>query len=376
MNEQEALARLRFESRVFTLAKDPEYPQENQDVCGVDEPRGVAALADGVSSALFSRLWARILVEAALEGLPDPEDLEAFRGWLADRRKAWNDQIDVSRLSWYQKPKLREGAFSTLLWVRLVTPDESSAFESADASRPLRPGGGSARGWRLRALAVGDSCLFYVREGKVLARFPIQTSAEFDRAPTVLGSVDRNRDSLIQFHRLDQPCQPGDLIVLCTDALADWALRLEESGAAPYWPRYWDQGPEAWREEIVALREQGLMRYDDATLGLLRIVEAGWPSASGSLHAPAAEPSAPMPPLGPAEELASESPPVGEEPAVSQALEPISQPWFDKVVSLTEHAADRVARRLAQGLRRLAHARQVVQSRLEQYRKRWRRPDR
>ena len=87
--------RLRFEWRVLTLAKDADYPEENQDVFRVDDERGVAAIADGVSSSLFARQWARILVEAALEGLPDPDDRQALARWLAEHRAAWSRQIDV-----------------------------------------------------------------------------------------------------------------------------------------------------------------------------------------------------------------------------------------------------------------------------------------
>ncbi len=251
--------RLRLEWRVLTLAKDADYPEENQDVVRVDDERGAAAVADGVTSSLFARLWARILVEAAVSGMPDPDDREALARWLAEHRAAWSRQIDVSRLAWFQKPKLREGAFSTLLAIRLVPPGEA-----AQEGEPT---------WRLQGLAIGDSCLFYVREGKLLRKFPIQTSAELDSDPLVLGSVDLNRDELLSFHRLDEPCRPGDLVVLCTDALADWALRLEESGNPPAWETYWATDPSAWREEILAMRAERQIRCDDTTLGLLRIVD-------------------------------------------------------------------------------------------------------
>ena len=86
--------RLQMTSRVLTLAKDPDWPDENQDYCRVDEARGLAAMADGVASAIFSRLWARILVTAAVEGLPDPDDREVFARWLAERRQ---DEVGMGR---------------------------------------------------------------------------------------------------------------------------------------------------------------------------------------------------------------------------------------------------------------------------------------
>jgi hypothetical protein len=268
--------RLQLASRVLTLAKDPDWPEENQDYCRVEGARGVAVAADGVTSAIFSRLWARILVEAAVDGLPDPDDREPFARWLSARREEWSRQIDVSRLAWFQKPKLREGAFSTLLYVRLIPPEEAEEGN---------------RAWRLSALAVGDTCLFYVREGSILRKFPVQSAAELERNPVVLGSIDLHRDDQIKFCRMEEPCQPGDLVVLCTDALAEWALRLEESGRQPQWQTYWDIPQAAWEEEIKTLRTEREIRCDDTTLVLLRVADED-SIASRPAVLPAAEPAA------------------------------------------------------------------------------------
>lgn len=251
--------RLRLDWRVLTVAKDADYPDENQDAVRVDQERGTAAIADGVTSSLFARLWATILVEAAASNLPDPDDREGLARWLAEHRAAWSRQIDVSRLAWFQKAKLRDGAFSTLLAIRFVPPDDATKQDAPT--------------WRLRGLAIGDSCLFHVREGRLLRKFPIQTSAEFNSDPMVLGSMDLNRDERLSFRRLDEPCRPGDLVVLCTDALADWALRQEESGNPPAWEAYWDLDAPAWKERILSLRAEREIRCDDTTLLLLRIMD-------------------------------------------------------------------------------------------------------
>jgi hypothetical protein len=65
----------------------------------------------------------------------------------------------------------------------------------------------------------------------------------------------------------------GDLLVLATDALAAWAMRQAEAGHPPAWEDYWDTPAEAWQEEIVRLRSQEEMRYDDTTLVLLRVTD-------------------------------------------------------------------------------------------------------
>lgn len=255
---QGPLKRLRWDWRVLTVAKDADYPDENQDAVCVDGQRGAAAIADGVTSSIFARAWAAILVEAAVRGPPDPEDREALARWLAEHRAAWRRQIDCSHLAWFQKAKLREGAFSTLLVIRLVPPENASA--------DVEPT------WRLQGMSIGDSCLFHLRGGRLLRKFPIQASEEFDHNPLVLGSVDLHRDEHLAFQRLDEPCEEGDLVILCTDALAHWALRQEEAGLAVDWEAYWDMDPAAWKERILALRSEREIRRDDTTLALLRIV--------------------------------------------------------------------------------------------------------
>lgn len=256
-----------FESRVFKLAKDTEHPEEYQDAYGLDAARGIAVVADGVASAIFSRQWAGILAQATVADTPDPHDKETFGRWLHQRRRAWSQQIDAGSLAWFQKAKLPLGAFSTLLWVRVLPIEEN------------RPGAFGA--YRLRSFAIGDSCLFHVRRGELVRTFPVQKAAELQADPVVLGSVDLNRDQLMEFTSLDELCYGDDLLVLCTDAVADWALRLIESGKMPAWDAYWSMTHRDWQNEIISLRQRRQMRYDDATLMLLRVrgqgVEIGQP---------------------------------------------------------------------------------------------------
>ena len=345
--------RLQLASRVLTLAKDADWPEENQDYCRVEEARGLAAMADGVASAIFSRLWARIVVEAAVEGLPDPDNREALARWLSARRDEWSRQIDVSRLAWFQKPKLREGAFSTLLYVRLVPPEEAQEGN---------------RTWRLAGLAVGDTCLFYVREGEIVRKFPIQSAAELDRNPVVIGSIDLGRDDQVKFHRMEEPCQPGDLVVLCTDALADWALRLEESGQRPPWQTYWDMPQPAWEEEIKSLRSQREMRYDDTTLALLRVADED-SIAPRPVAVPAAEAA-----TGPCQSAAAVPGPAAEPPPVPAAgpVAPAESPspaehWVQRIGEVSETMGRQLSERAAWAAERLKEAGQSARSALKKY---------
>ncbi|MGD0896462.1 MAG: hypothetical protein ABR915_01420 [Thermoguttaceae bacterium] len=250
----------RLDARVLALSKDPDQPSGYQDACAVDARRRIAAIADGVSSSIFSGPWATILTEAAVGDAPDPAEQDLFAAWLATQRRLWASRIDTSSLAWFQRAKLPMGAFSTLLWVRVLEAQQAAA--------------GSFGGYRLLAHAIGDSCLFQVRRGELVRSFPIQSSAELDADPMVLGSVDLKRDQLLRFAALEEFCYPEDLLILCTDALAQWALRQYESARPPDWDRYWNMSPEEWRARIGSLRQERQMQEDDTTLVLLRVVDS------------------------------------------------------------------------------------------------------
>ena len=206
------------------------------------------------------RSWARSH-PGGVADWPD-QPTRRFAAWLAQRQQ-WSDQIDTSGLAWYQQAKLREGGFATLVWVRIT-------------AAPDPPAGSNT--FRLQSLAIGDSCLFHIRGDEMLASFPKSASLDFDSSPLVLGSVDLHRDGQLQFERLAADCRPGDLVVLCSDAVAAWALDCRERGQPVRWSDYWQMPAEAWIESIRGLQSAGRMRYDDATLLLLRLgaaVEAG-----------------------------------------------------------------------------------------------------
>ena len=77
------------------------------------------------------------------------------------------------------------------------------------------------------------------------------------------------------FQSLDVECRSGDLLILATDAIAAWALARGEAGEEPDWEACWRMSESAWRKWIVRLREDQLMRYDDATLLILRLGDRG-----------------------------------------------------------------------------------------------------
>lgn len=248
-----------FEHRTFWLPKDLSNAKGYQDASEVAPEAGVAAIADGVSSSLFSGSWAQLLVKGVVADPPAVFDANLMHPWLNLRREAWRAPIDVNTLAWHQKPKFQEGAFSTLLWIEM--------FHVGEDDQATGP-------YQVRCYAYGDCTLFHCREGRVVRAFPFEDSKLFGVEPPSLGSVDRQQDHLLQFQTLEDYVQPHDLLVLTTDALALWALVELEAGRSPDWESFWSKTDDEFREQIVQLRQENRIRFDDTTLVLLRVADA------------------------------------------------------------------------------------------------------
>jgi hypothetical protein len=297
---------MRTASRVFWMPKDPAHPGEYEDAFALDEARGAAAIADGVGSAIFSRQWADLLTQAVVARPPAVSEA-SFWDWIAEKRQAWKDSIDFSRLSFAQRGKLRQcgGAFTTLLWV------EWSPCEGAP-------------GWR--AFATGDSGLLHVRGGQALQTFPVTTAAELKEDPLTIASVNLHKDHLLEFRTAEGVAEPCDLLVLCTDALLGWALTRAEAGNPIDWGWLWDRSEDDFRAWVQTLRDEDTIRVDDTTLILLRVLADEPATKDGDGNVPSL-------PDG----LAQPAPDVGQ-------LEP-SGPADDRIVAQpTDLSAAEVAR--------------------------------
>lgn len=204
------------------------------------------AVADGATESSFSGLWARQLVRGYSKQGWTSKDL-ARR--LPPMQQAWQQEVQSRPLPWYAEEKARFGAFSTL--IGLTLHDHT----------------GARRQGTWRALAVGDSCLFQMRQQKLVASFPLSDAAAFDHSPVLLSSrPEPNRAALEAVQSLSGFWQTGDEFLLMTDALAAWFLR--HGGTVACRPPSGDFA--AW---IHDLRQHRLLRNDDVTLVRVRIEE-------------------------------------------------------------------------------------------------------
>ncbi|MDB5387894.1 MAG: hypothetical protein JWM11_3540 [Planctomycetaceae bacterium] len=242
-----------FQSRQFHVPKDYETPQYYEDASAVNVEAGRAAIADGVSSAVFSGTWAEILTRSVVANPPDVHDSAQFAAWLVDRRKEWATGINVATLPYHLMMKLRQvgGGFSTLSWIE-VQHDTGAAEPDHE--------------YIVRGLGVGDSCVFHVRQGEVLAKWPMQDSAEFEADPISIGSVNFQRDQALEFKEFVWHCRAGDLVVLATDAVSAWAYRMLEAGEVVNWEDLSRLPDSDLSQYLTALRESHWLKRDDSTI--------------------------------------------------------------------------------------------------------------
>ena len=249
----------------------------------------VAAISDGASESMLAKVWSRMIVDrVAREALADRDLLsdptgsysrfvtdlvDSWEPWLADYTK---QRAEAGRpLQWYEQAKLESGAFATLLAFRIDLPPQGDDASTAHATVPLQ----EARGWR--AAALGDSCLFQVRDHEVVMRFPVQSAQDFGTTPDLLGS--RNRDTALIAERTrftSGEFRHNDNFFLMTDALAAWFLTLAD-GPEPELrdalqtlidlSRPNDQA--GFRNWISRLRADGTLHNDDVTFVHIDILE-------------------------------------------------------------------------------------------------------
>jgi serine/threonine protein phosphatase PrpC len=213
--------------------------QEYEDAYAVEAAALRFAVADGASETSFAKQWAEMLVDRFVHEPPAPAGL---REWVAPMQAAWAGTNQPKATAWYAEEKARDGAFSSLLGLAI------------DHGR-----------WH--AMAIGDSCLFVVRSGKILRAFPLDKAEQFSNRPVLLSSVSRANQRVWDEVRLDEgELQTRDQLLLMTDALAQWFLVEAEMGRRPWAALAKATTQEAFSALVDVLRSGGALRNDDTTL--------------------------------------------------------------------------------------------------------------
>jgi hypothetical protein len=242
---------MRIHSEAFWLPKAGNTEEEYEDAFWPEEPVDSSldvfrvAIADGATEASFSALWAQLLVKAYCEGKFD-EGL--YEEALTDLQTQWIQGIGSQPLPWYAEQKVLDGAFSSLLGVTFK--EASSTAVNNDSVL-----------WK--AMAVGDSCLFHVRDDRLIKAFPLNNSSDFNNRPALISSRQEFNEPLPNsIFTCEGTLEIDDSLYLMTDALACWFLSDLEQGHEPWKIKHWVQ-IESW---ITRLRQTKQIRNDDVTI--------------------------------------------------------------------------------------------------------------
>jgi hypothetical protein len=236
-------------------------PGGSEDGHALNRERGLYAVTDGASTAPYSGLWARLLARAFVREPPAEFTAETVLRWLARPRRLWTQRVPWSRLDYFARRNADRGSFSTLVGLRL---DPSHISEAGGVRQPSV---------RWRSLAVGDSCLFHIRGGRLVGTFPLSKPEEFQNPPYLLATAPALDCSLPDHLRVAEgEARPGDILALCTDALAMYVTG-SAAEAGDLMRRLASEGESSRRSAFRKFVEQGRatrsLRNDDMTLVLL-----------------------------------------------------------------------------------------------------------
>ena len=232
-----------LEPSVFRLAKDGSTRAEYEDAIAWSRRRRRFAVADGASASAFARRWAELLVRAYVAGGLTAETIEDD---LAPLQQRWSSEVEQRSLPWYAVEQVRRGAFAALVGLSL----------------------NDAGAWN--ALAVGDACLFVVRDGQVHTALPLSDPEAFTNQPLLLGSRAAANARLRADGAIVSATgmwEPGDTFLLMSDALAASFMRLARTqSCAALSVLEFDRNPRGFRRWVHALRSERLLRNDDVSL--------------------------------------------------------------------------------------------------------------
>lgn len=231
---------------------------EWEDGVAYDSASGWFAVADGASTGSNSREWAYTLTNTFV-GDGDVTVLDddgVFATWLDATRLRFDPDDPAfprSRMpEWVKTAGERTGAHATFV-------------------------GGHLDGREVRAVAVGDCCLFHLRHGADdPTAFPIDDVGRFGSCPVLVGSLRGSDDALFgNVRRYHSPVAPGDVLLAASDALAEWLVRGLRDPAV--WRAVSTIGHESFGRLCRDLRAAGQMKNDDVTMWRCRVGPSGRP---------------------------------------------------------------------------------------------------
>jgi len=131
---------------------------------------------------------------------------ERFKRWAGATGESWEREWSGRALPWYAEAKREAGSFAAFAGVE---------FEENE------------RGLKWCAVALGDACVIHRRADKIIRAMPLDDASKFNATPFLLpSSLERHADIWRHLCVEGGEAQDGDTLLLMTDALAAWYLRM------------------------------------------------------------------------------------------------------------------------------------------------------
>lgn len=233
----------------FSVPKDGEFPESNEDCFGISESQGRIVIADGASESYDSKSWAQILCKWIVK------NSEISAQTITFMQGAYNNQYKYNELSWSQQSAFDRGSFASILVVDIDVFNQNCQLTS-----------------------IGDCCAILLHANNTHKSFPYTSSEQFFQRPilistnpasnTFLDSINQNSE-----YRMLWIVSPGDTLLLMTDALGQWALKDDLSGNPNLLYLNNLQSQEELNLIVTSAREQKEIRRDDTTLITIKFYE-------------------------------------------------------------------------------------------------------
>lgn len=239
--------------KIFNLIvpKNGETIDECEDRLGVtSESKNIlrAAVADGATATAFSGEWAALLVA---EFCDSPfQDWNDFHLRCVRAAKRWRMEVFSQQRPWHALLRSKAGAAAAFAGVELFLTDG-----------------------RWRASALGDSCMFQIRSGRILFSLPSYSPEDFGRHPRLVSTdIERNAELKEFYKNASGTFEIGDSFILTTDAVAEALLRADKKwGELAEWTNAIASENDVARQFIEMKRASEELQDDDAAIIVIEI---------------------------------------------------------------------------------------------------------
>lgn len=257
---------------------------------------GAVAIADGATVSVCQQEWAEILTRQFAESAVDIDNEADRHQWWINSITEWNQLVTPRQERWSADPakywvttKLfhEVGAAATFIGfvpffrdkaVFLTEAQDEQLEKRTDLEKDhqvkvkIIEGIDSSNGYQLSSdgyqlYAVGDCVGFWFEEDHLVRTEP--PSLVFDCTPALLRS--RQPFPLEHLHVFGDQQRPGNLLVLATDALAEYfTLHRPWEGNVNFWSKWQHQTDQDFALWAEKLKSNDLLKTDDYTMILVR----------------------------------------------------------------------------------------------------------